>query len=329
MNKPALLLGLVAVGCGAGLYHQYQQASALRSLVASHQKSAQEITGKLERAKAEIEELNKKLAVLKSEAEARAKQLAEAQQQAAAAPVETTPGAEKPAEAGRKFMQGLAKMFTDPEMKKSMRQQQLMGVRMMYGDLAKQLGLSAQEAEQVMELLADRQMELAAVGMGALDPNNPNKDDLAKKTADAGKRYEEQLTAVLGAEKYQQLKDYESSIGDRFMLQQFEGQFASAGTPLDAQQREQLLSLMREERKASPNDAFNNADPAQQMALLRDGNLDQFVASQEAMQRRVLAKSREFLTPDQVATYEKVQQQQLDFIKMQMKMAGQMFGGGK
>ena len=49
---------------------------------------------------------------------------------------------------GENFMKGLAKMLTDPAMKKSMRSQQLIGIRMLYSDLAKQLGLSPQENEQ-------------------------------------------------------------------------------------------------------------------------------------------------------------------------------------
>src|SRR6187399_3018631 len=119
MNKPALLLGLLAAGCGAALYIKYQEAADLAALVASNRKGMQELTGKYERAKAEIEDLNKKLAVLKSEAEARQKQLAEAKDGAAATPGD--PAAGKKGEGNKGFMQGLAKMFTDPEMKKSMR----------------------------------------------------------------------------------------------------------------------------------------------------------------------------------------------------------------
>src|SRR5688572_16153545 len=114
MNKPALLLGLVAVGCGAGLYFQQQETDKLRRLVASHQQSARDLTGKYERAKAEIEELTKKLAVLKSEAEARQKQLADAKEQAAPG---SDAAVEKKSDGTKGFLQGLAKMFTDPEMK--------------------------------------------------------------------------------------------------------------------------------------------------------------------------------------------------------------------
>ena len=50
-----------------------------------------------------------------------------------------------------------------------MRGQQGVGVRMMYGDLAKELGLTPDEANQVMELLIDRQMDASSKAMNAVD----------------------------------------------------------------------------------------------------------------------------------------------------------------
>ena len=62
---------------------------------------------------------------------------------------------------------------------------------------------------------------------------------------------------------------HEGSIGDRFMLQQFEGQFAATGSPLEAAQKDQLLGIMREERTKAPSAMLNSTNPQQQFEALK------------------------------------------------------------
>ena len=228
-------------------------------------------------------------------------------------------------------MKNFAKMFSDPEMKKSMRVQQMVGIRMMYADLAKQLGLSAQESEQLMEILADRQMDLSAASMAALDGGD--KDAQGAKISDATKRYDEQLKAVLGEEKYKQMKTYETSMGDRWMMQQWDGQFAAAGSPLEPKQKDQLLALMTEERQKAPQANLNfggpGGDPAKALEAMRsEDGIKQFVSSQQELNQRVLSRARDFLNADQIVTLEKAQQQQVELMRTQFKMSRELMGGG-
>jgi hypothetical protein len=213
-----------------------------------------------------------------------------------------------------------------------MRSQQMIGIRMMYGDLAKELGLSPQDAEQLLELLTDRQMEMAAAGMQSLDQNDPNQASAKERLAENTKRYEEQIKAMLGEDKFKSLQSYEASIGDRFMLQQFEGQFGASGAPLEGNQKQQLLDLMREERaKTPPNlNLANSRNPTQQMEALKNPEMvNQFVTSQQEFHQRVLERSRQFLNADQIGALEKVQKQQLDLLNSQLKMSRDMLGLGK
>src|SRR4029434_815701 len=99
----------------------------------------------------------------------------------------------------------------------------------------------------------------------------------------------------------------------------------AAGAPLEANQKQQLLALMKEERANTPpnlNLANSGNNPAKQMEALKNPEMvNQFIASQEEFQKRVLDRSRQFLNADQIGALEKVHQQQLDFMKMQMKMS--------
>ncbi|MEQ1860654.1 MAG: hypothetical protein ABMA13_12030 [Chthoniobacteraceae bacterium] len=325
------LLVAISVGLGAVIYLERQKVSRLEQASATYLTDTADLAAQRDRDREEIRRLREQLEVFKAESETLRAQLASAKSASPATgdPQATGAADTKPAD-GKQFMKGLAKMFTDPEMKKSMRVQQMVGLRMIYGDLAKELGLSAADAEQLMEMLADRQMDLSASAMGNMDPNAPDRDEKTKKLAETQQRYNEQLKAVLGEENFKKFQSYEGSIGDRFMLQQFEGQFAAAGAPLEAAQKNSLLGLMREERTKSPDNLMNSTNPQQQFDTLKsDAGVQKFMTSQEEFNRRVLNRARDVLNADQVATLEKVQQQQLEFMKVQMKMSREMLGLGK
>lgn len=334
MNKTSgALLATIAIGFGAVIYLEERRAAELEKAAAAMHAGGAELAAQSDRSREEIRQLREQISVFKTEAEQLRKQIASAGPASkAAAPAAAAADAPKPAESGPQFMKGLAKMFTDPEMKKSMRVQQLVGIRMIYGDLVKELGLSAEEGEQLMETLADRQMDLSATAMAAMNGTAPA-GAKADESAETQKRYAEQLRSVLGEERYKQFQSYEGSIGDRFMLQQFEGQFAASGAPLEAAQKQGLLNLMREERTKAPagrSNAMNYTNPQQQIeAIKSDEGIKTFVSSQEEFNRRVLNRARDVLNADQVATLEKVQQQQLEFLKVQLKMSRELLGVGK
>lgn len=333
MKAPLAISLVAAVALGGVVYFEENRISSLERQLDTHRANAANLSGQLARANTEKVELERRLNDSKAmiaQLQERLGKKGDSSVEVAATATSTTgtPAGEQKEGKGA-WMKGIAKMFTDPEMKKTMRAQQAMGIRMMYGDLAKELGISPQEAEQLLELLTDRQMDMAAAGMQTLDPNNPNQQSDKERLAENAKRYEEQIKAMLGEEKFKSLKTFEGSIGDRFMLQQFEGQFGAAGAPLEGDQKQQLLSLMREERTKTPPqlNIANSNDPAKQMEALKNPEtVDKFVASQEEFQKRVLERSRQFLNADQIGALEKVHKQQLDLLKTQMKMSREMLG---
>jgi len=326
MKAPLALSFVAAALLGGVIYFEEGRISELVKQLDGHKKYAAELTGKVSRLTNENEELQRRLKDTKALTEQIQSKLGKDD---ATGETTTATAATDPKEGKGAWMKGIAKMFTDPEMRKTMRAQQMMGIRMMYGDLAKELGISPQEAEQLLELLTDRQMDMAAAGMQSFDPNNPNQQSDKERLAENAKRYEDQIKAILGEDKFKSLKSYEASMGDRFMLQQFEGQFGAAGAPLEGDQKQQLLTLMREERAKTPPqlNLANTSDPSKQMEALRNPEtVNQFMASQEEFQKRVLERARQILNADQIGALEKVQQQQLDLLKMQMKMSREMLG---
>jgi hypothetical protein len=146
------------------------------------------------------------------------------------------PGA--PADAGKGKPQGyaaFAKMFESEEGRKMMKSQGAMMTRMMYSDLARVLKLSPQDAEQVMAMLNDRQSAMSEgqfkfMGEGKFDEATAKQ--MGEQSAEVKKDYDAKLKGLLGEQKFQEMQDYERTLGDRMALTQYETQFSAAGVPL-------------------------------------------------------------------------------------------------
>lgn len=234
---------------------------------------------------------------------------------------------EKKPTAGAGWAKTMEKMFTDPEMKKAMRAQQAMGIRMLYGELATELGLTPEEANQVMELLADRQMEMTGQGMKMMNEGGSESkqaEESAKQMQASREKFDQQLQSTLGG-RYQQFQEYEKTIGDRAMLQQYQQAFSSTGMPLEESQRAGLLQIMTEERAKLGEDGFNTPNVAAQMKAFRSEEaVDQFSARQQQFNQRVLNRSREILSADQILQFEGFQKQQFEAQQMGIKMSREM-----
>lgn len=337
MNKlPLTLAGVIAIGLGGVLVAQSQSKASLQRAVASLQREVQSLKTEAEKDHRLIAELTAKNDVYKNESESLRQNLAGGGG-AADKSVPSTGGAVKEGEKSEggpgSFMKGVAKMFTDPEMKKAMRGQQSMMVRMMYADLAKELGLAPEEADQLIELLTERQMGMAAQSMELMGDGGAD----AKKLEESGKsinasrkEYDAQINALLGEERAKKFAEYERSIGDRMQMQQVQQAFTASGVPLQDSQRDGLLAIMKEERlktPASPFDASNKDVSAQMKALQNADAVDKAMQQTQDFNTRVLTRARTVLTPEQINAFEAAQKQQLEMMQLGMKMSREMFKG--
>ncbi len=73
-------------------------------------------------------------------------------------------------------------------------------------------------------------------------------EEMGKLANTAREEYDVKLKEALGPDRFTKLQDYEKTVGDRFMVQQYNQQFASYGAPLQDNQREGLMRIMGEER---------------------------------------------------------------------------------
>jgi replicative superfamily II helicase len=218
----------------------------------------------------------------------------------------------------------LANMLKDPEMRKAMEQQQRMAMDMIYGSLVKQLQLSPEQEKKFKDMLLAQQMENVSQAGAMFDGDPEQRAKLAKELAEKRTANEEKMKELLGEEKFAQYQDYNQTIGERMMLDQF-----ARNAEISPEQNEQLLAIMREEKKNVQINLGNPAaDPTQdwQAVLGSDEATAKLFAQQEEVNNRVMERAAQVLTPEQMQKFGPVLKSQLEMQKAGLKMARQMFG---
>jgi len=220
----------------------------------------------------------------------------------------------------------LSKMMEDPETRKLVREQQRMMLDQLYRPLFKQLGLTSDEATQFKDLLADNMMKGTEKAASLLSGGTvTNRAEMAAAMTAEQKGFEEQLRSFLGETRYEQYQDYQQTVGERTQLNQFRQQFSGGDASITDAQSEQLLALMREEKKslAAAGQLLPSAgnDPANMEAMLSGEGTEKLLLAQEAVNQRVYERAREVLTEDQLGAFGKFQTNQLQMMRLSMNMA--------
>jgi len=225
----------------------------------------------------------------------------------------------------------LRKMMKEPAMKEMIRSQQKGMMKTMYGPLFKDLDLSANQQKQLTDILLDSQMNGVDSAAGLFDGEGEGKTNAINALVEKQKATTEQIKDLLGDEKYVQYEDYQKTMADRMTLNQFQQQAAGTQTALRDDQLKELVQLMKEERaKAPPVVGEDPAKAAESLSkLMNDEIMDQQMKWQEDFNQRVFDRAGHVLTPDQLKEFADFQAQQFNMQKFGLKMAREVFGGGK
>lgn len=266
-------------------------------------------------------------------AQLRARQLAATNVPAPAAPA-AAPEAPKPGADRGGFGKMLSTMMQDPDAREFIRNQQRMTTDQLYAPLVKQMGLTPEEAAAFKDLLADNMMKTAEKAFSALSGTAAtNRTEMLSSLAAEQKSFDEQVKLMLGDARYTQYKEYQETLGERTLLNQFKQQ-AGSDYNLSDPQTEALLTFMKEEKKsvaAATGLPLNDTghDPARMQALLADDKADQLLQAQETINQRVYERARTILSPEQLQTLGKFQANQMQMTRMGRSMAKKMFAPDK
>jgi len=228
----------------------------------------------------------------------------------------------------------LSQMMQDPETRKMIREQQRIMLDQLYAPLVKRMGLSADEANQLKEMLTDNMMNMADKAAGLLGGTGTgNQAGAAGSLAAEQKSFDEQVKAFLGDSRYEQYQQYQETLAQRMQLNAWKLQGGSDYTLSDSQ-TEELLNIMREEQKKGVESSGLavgdvDKDPSKLQAILSGGKADQLIQMLEAANQRIYERAQSILSPDQLAGLAQFQTNQLRLTRASFDAMKGMFGAGQ
>jgi hypothetical protein len=236
------------------------------------------------------------------------------------APVATAPEPKAEAKADKSPMAAYLKMLKDPKMREMIRSQQRMAMPMLYADFVKQLGLSADDANKLYDLLADKQLAQMNQGLDAMGAgDSANGADPKQAEQDAT----DALKQFLGDSNYAQFQDYQKTAGERMQLNQF-SQSLTGQNALNDSQRQGLLQIMTAERAKAPASILassTDGSASDKMAALSNPDtVNQFITNQENTNANILAHATGLLNPDQITALKSYQDNLIQMQKLGMQM---------
>lgn len=322
-NIAIVLLLAVTISLGALAWHQRNQIAQLQTQLAGVQNQLQEKSGadeKVARAERKSKILQDSLAETSHYAADKSKEAEQLEQSLAAAKTNSS--------------NPFGQMFKDPKMREMIKtlQKAFLGpmIDKQYAALFQQLNLSPDQSVALKDLLQKKMSAGADAGMSMLDGSldAAQRADLAKQMKSATDDYDAQIKQFLGDENYQAFQAYEKTTPDRLTVSQFNDQLSGGSTALTADQQQQLIQMMSDERNNFKwTTDYNNKNPANGdiASMFTDDKLDQYAKEKEQLDQQILARAQQFLTAEQLASFQQFQTSQREMQMAGMKMAAQMF----
>lgn len=337
-GKISLFFLTTTVALAIVCFLQLQRTSTQKAETAALQQAVKDATAKAEEAQSASKQMEKSKKYLELEVRQLGQALQNSAMASAVGKTNTNVAAAPVAAAAPAKNEGmggyLAKMMENPEMKKMIREQQKAALKMIYGDLYKDLNMTEDEKAKFTEALLDNQMKNMERGTKLFqqDPEGTDKEAIGKQFADEKKIADEAMKALLGDERFAQYEDYNKNLGNKMALNQLKTQMADSQNPLNDDQAKRLMQVMKEESAAvSAKEGLGADGQAKAMqdwkSLTSDDEMNKLFARQEEINQRILDKAPAFLGQEQLAALAAFQTNQISLQKMSLQMARQMMGG--
>ncbi len=322
-NIVIVLLLAATLGLAAFSWHQKNQLTQLQTRLAAAQNQLQEkpaANEQIARAERKAKLLQDVLVDTSKFATEKSKQAEQLQQSLAAAKTNDS--------------NPFAGIFKDPKMKEMIKSSQkaFMGpmIDKQYAALFQQLNLTPEQSATMKDLLQKKMLAGADAGMSMMDGSldAAQRADLAKQMKSETDDYDAQIKQFLGDENYQAFQAYEKTTPDRMTVSQFNDQLSGGATALTADQQQQLVQMMSEERNGFAwTTDYNNKNPANGdfASMFSEDKINQFAKEKERLDQQVFDHARQFLSADQLTAFQAFLKSQRELQIAGMQMAAKMF----
>jgi len=229
-------------------------------------------------------------------------------------------------------------LMEDPEYREAMRMQMRGSVARQYPGVIQELGLDSQQADEFFNLLADQQMRVndqmqPVWDMDGTDPNDQaavqeRHRKIAEQAAENQRKNEAELAARLGQDKLQAWKEYQSSMGVRYELENMRSTLSANGLPLSEDMSKPMLKALAQANKAEADEysaaVARGAAPASGRLGVRpdadENAMKRHLETQRKRNQRMLDALSSYLTFEQREAIERQQEAQLKMQEAQYRL---------
>jgi hypothetical protein len=228
-------------------------------------------------------------------------------------------------------------LMQDPEYREAMRVQTRGNLGRQYPGVIQELGLDAQQADEFFDLLADQQLRANELMQPVWDMEGVDNDPTAvqerhrkiqQQAQENQRKNEAELAARFGQDKLQAWKDYQSTMGMRYELENMRSTLAANGLPLGDELSKPMLKALAQVNQAEAADynaaAKRGAAPASPRAwtnVAEDGNsMERHLETMKRRNQRMLDAISPYISFEQRAAIEKQQEAQLKMQEAQLRL---------
>jgi hypothetical protein len=325
-TRLALFCTLAAIAFGISWVVQGQKLAEARRQLVSIREKLDEASKQLDKSQAAQKRSAKQRAELLRRVNDLAAQVQERQVATVPTNAPMVAEGEKPDEESAALAKALIGFQNDPETKKTIREHQRLIMERRYGSLIQRMGLTPEEADKFKDLIGDSERK-TTLSLLSNDFVTTNSLETLNKIVAAQKHLDEEVKQLLGDGRFAQYQDYKQMVGEREQFRQFESEVP--GNALTDQQREQLLTVMKEEKQqviastglpvsgfAKTTDEFVGEDLSSLPPLLSKYSEDQldelFFQAQQRVNQRVYERAKAVLRPEQLEAFGAYQTHKLE-----------------
>jgi hypothetical protein len=332
-----LVISTLAMG---GLWlDQVHKANLVHATVEGLEQSVADLQSKLAEQEQHAARANEKLEAARAEAASKSREAAQLRANPAEDATNQAAGAKaKGAGQTNSLTSALAGMFKDPAMKEMIKKQQkgMFGpmIDKNYGKLIADLQLSAEQAASFKDLLLNKQLGAAEIGMSMFsdDGDGTNRAAMAQQVKAANDAADAQIKALLGDDNYAQYQSYEKTMGERMTVNGLKDQLGTGADALTDEQEQQLIASLtqtRENFKFTTDLSDKSKMTGDFASFFTEEKMNTYFSELDELNQQYQTGAQGILSADQLTAMGKYLTGQEAMQKAGMQMAVKMFSAGK
>lgn len=227
-------------------------------------------------------------------------------------------------QSARAALMGRQRLLQDPEYRKAMLEQQKYALERMHPDLRSALQLQPEEADKLLELLAEQQLEFTALMPPGRNGRPEDLAEMQKRRDQIRQEFEARIAQTFGDTKLEQWQQYQKTLGARSQIRDLRVELAEAGIPLRESQIEPLVSSLaaEQQRRAQESqnyraqlNALGNTTPANRIM-----SLEQELERTAEYHRRLHDAAAPYLSREQLRRFDQNLDRQLQMQRAALEM---------